>query len=309
MALALAWAAACQPMPQPFQPDKPAGHNPLLALADRAGVVVLDIDGAPARVGEALAEAISAALLERSVPASRNGGNRGSHFLQARVEHRQTGSDWLELRLDWELVDAAGRTVGRHVVTGKARRVAWQAGAPPLLGRLAKASADGVAALLQTPRIATATAGAAARQIHVTTVSGAPGDGDRLLRQAMVGALSRAGLRIAPGPEDAGAVIAGVVRLGAVARGRREVVVRWTVRGRDRAELGALTQRNSVPLETLRRGWKALATAIAGAAVGVVVEVLERHASKNPQSPQGGSSETGAAVFVFGIASQVANAR
>ncbi|MBM3488260.1 MAG: hypothetical protein FJX67_16770, partial [Alphaproteobacteria bacterium] len=47
LALLAVIAAGCQPMPRPFGNENAVKRNPLLALADRGGVVVLDVDGAP----------------------------------------------------------------------------------------------------------------------------------------------------------------------------------------------------------------------------------------------------------------------
>jgi hypothetical protein len=142
--------------------------------------------------------------------------------------------------------------------------------------------------MLQTPDVTLSAAGVAARRIHVAAVTGAPGDANRFVRQAMIDALRRAGLVIAGKAERARAVIAGTVGLGAVKAGHRVVSVRWVVRGRDGAELGALTQRNSVPQALLRGSWRALAVGITNAAAGGVVEVLERRSNGRLQNARGG---------------------
>ena len=59
------WLTACQPVPQPFQPA-PASktENPLLVLPDRAGVVVLPVDGIPGGGPDALAHEMALALVD-----------------------------------------------------------------------------------------------------------------------------------------------------------------------------------------------------------------------------------------------------
>ncbi len=269
--LAVLWLAACQPMPQPFATDHAAGGNPLLRLADRAGVVVLEIDGPPAPVAAALRRQMAAALLERNVPAWTRSGNRGSLFLQGQARTRNRADGSVEVELAWELFDPAGREVGRHAVVGSARPAEWENGEAGILKSLASDSAKGIARLIQGPAPGDALT---SNTLHVAPVAGAPGDGRRSLRLAMMAALRKAGIRVTPEIENDGLVIAGGVSLQPAGRGQQTIEIVWTLLRPDGTEIGNLKQRNTVPAAAVNGIWGELAFLVAEAAVGGVVDLL-----------------------------------
>jgi len=266
--------AACQPMPHPFAPEESVRHNPLLRLPDRAGIVVLDVDGAPQAVARAFPDALTKALLERNIPAWTSSGNRASRFLQARAKARPLGEEWLEIDLIWDLVDAGGGLIGNHTVSGKVRRAAWENGAPALIVRYAARSAKGIAALMQdpAPRYASPPPGS----LHVVPVAGAPGDGRRALRIAMAAALRGARLNVIDEINDDTLVVAGSVALGRIERGRRDIEIIWSILRADGTEIGNLKQRNAVPEGALNGAWGELAFIVARAATGGILDLLRR---------------------------------
>ncbi len=121
-------------------------------------------------------------------------------------------------------------------------------------------------------------------RIFVETVDGATGDGNTLLRFAMVGYLRRAGLK--PEAEAAARATApylvkGRVDIGAP-RGEtggpklRRVRIVWTVSDAKGRSLGTLEQANDVPAESLNRIWGQAADAVAAAAAGAIADVVRQ---------------------------------
>ena len=275
-----AWLAACQPMPRPFAPHGAKGANPLLQLSDRAGVVVLDVDGAPLRTAEKLSSGMERALLDHAIPASRTGGNRRSRFLQGRAEIRDLGQrrgrGRIAIELVWELVDSAGNDIGRHTVTARARQDRWVAGDAALIKRLIDASAADVAAFLQDPAPRRMARVAEMRPLYVAPVTGAPGDGGRALQQAMKRALLRVRLKLAPEPGGDSLALAGSVSLGAPINRRQVVEIVWSVRRADGSEVGNLKQRNAVEAGSLDGTWGKLASIVAESAADGLVELLRQ---------------------------------
>lgn len=277
----LVWLAGCQPVPQPFMPEPHARENPLLVLPDRAGIVVLDVDGVPPAAAKSFPEAMTRALVARNIPAWTTSGNRGTRFLQGQARSRRTGPGRVEIELIWDLVAPDGTSIGSHRTAGEAWGEDWRRGNRTLIARLAKESAGGIAAFIQD---AAPTGPPAPAPVHVMQVTGAPGDGSGALGGAMANALRRAGIRIASGKRTDGPIVAGRVALGPVSDGLQRLEVTWLVRRADGSEIGRLKQRNPVPAGSLDGPWGKLAFVIAEAAAGGIGDLLRREAASRAQS-------------------------
>lgn len=273
-ALALVGLAACQPVPQPFARAPDAPENPLLRLEDRAGIVVLDVDGAPAAVARELPGATVAALHALNVPATTRSANTKSRFLIGQAETKTLRPGLLEVELAWELVGPKGAPIGRHVVTGTASDASWNAGSDKLVRRFAEASARGVAAFIQSPPSHKPKPIAALRPLYVADVTGVSGEQGGVLRRAMAVALRRIELSVQPVKRKRDLVIAGRVSLGPAAAGRRRIEIAWSVRESDGEEIGNLKQANMIAAKSMGEKWPELAKTIANAAAPGVVEIL-----------------------------------
>ncbi len=274
--LALFGLAACQPLARPFAPELGAPDNPLLVLDDRAGVVVLDVDGAPPAVARALPGATVAALHALNIPATTQSANASSRFLYAQAETTRVRPGVVEVELVWELVGPKGAPIGRHVVTGTASDAAWTSASDDLVRRFAAASARGIAAFIQAPRPVGPVPIATLPPLHVMPVAGVAGGRGAVLRRAMADALRRLELTVAPVRRIRDLVLAGRISLGPAMAGRRRIEVAWSVRAPGGAEIGNLQQANLVASDALGEKWPELARLIADAAAPGVVEVLRR---------------------------------
>jgi hypothetical protein len=285
--LFLGVVAACQPVPQPFAPGVPERANPLLLLPDRAGVVVLELDGAPKAAARDFPAAMVAALLERNIPAWETSGNSASYFLQGEARSEPVAGDRTRITLNWELVDRKGATVGRHALSRITRRRDWRDGSKSTIARLAGASAIGVAALMQDPEPTRSAVLSGRVPVYVAPGAGAPGDGPNALRLAMMAALRRAKLKIVRRNQGKAMEIASRVRIAPARSGRQDVEIVWSVRRPDGVEIGTLKQRNAVPAGSLDKAWGEIAFIIADAAVAGVIDLLGRPAAAT-ETPGGG---------------------
>lgn len=129
-------------------------------------------------------------------------------------------------------------------------------------------------------------------RIFVETVEGASGDGNTLLRFAMLGHLRRFGLK--PEAEAAARAnapyqVKGRVDIGPP-RGEdgapplRRVRIVWTVSDAKGRTLGALEQANEVPAAGLDRAWGQAADAVAAAAAGGIAQILRQARSSAPEA-------------------------
>ncbi len=277
LALALPLLGACQPLYLPFQADEvEKDGNPLIRLADGAGVVVLPVEGAGQYLDQALAEAMVEALSRLDLPASTETSNRGSYHLQGEAEVRPRASGEVELALAWRMVAPDGRTVGtieqREVVPSRP----WSIAEPRLMLRVANETAPKLAGMVQVGAVLPTPKAATGRRIIVRPVAGAPGDGATALQKALLTALGHLSIDAGTEPATSGGVaIQGSVKLTPLARDRQRIEIVWRVLGQDGQELGQIAQDNEIPKGLLDRPWGDVAHAIAAGAVEGLVEILQ----------------------------------
>lgn len=118
-------------------------------------------------------------------------------------------------------------------------------------------------------------------KVLVELVEGAGGDGNTLLRFAMIGHLRRAGLQpVVKDGESAPWSVKGEVELGEPktlgnAEVRRVRIV-WTVKDAKGQSLGTLEQANTVPAAMLVRAWGQAAEAVAAAAAPGIAATIDK---------------------------------
>ena len=280
---------ACQPLPRPFKPDGDKSANPLLGLPDAGGVHVLNIDGAPTTAAQRLAAAMASALQELNIPASTFSANERSLFLQGSANTRRLARRSVEVELSWELIDNAGKTVGRHSQRTVLSDQAWRNAQPEPLKALAASAAPKIAKLMQEPAPKPSNLAARTPPVHVAPVTGAPGDGDDSLRRAIRDTLSRAGVTVVDRRAKAEYVVVGKVSMGRPRAGRQKVDIVWSVRDRKGEEKGDIKQSNTIRKGELDRRWGDIAFLVAqGAADGVtaLLRKLSRTASRTESGPR-----------------------
>lgn len=268
--------AACQPLPQPFQPgDTVKSANPLIQPQDGYGVLVEPVRGMPDASSDALAREMAAALVLRELPAFTGLASPGSYHLSGRAVAFEHGETEALMRLTWELRDPDDVLVGKTTVTATAPRAAWDEGRPVLMRDLVARSAGDIAALLQPPAPVDRTTTVAKRSLFVWPIDGAPRPAGELLEEELESALQARSFRVASGMKDESVVIAGTVTMTPADGGKRALAIEWTVLRPDGGELGRLKQANTVTPESLEKDWPTIARAIAAATASGVKDLLD----------------------------------
>ena len=258
--LSLVWPAACGDLPRPLAPEAKPLTESLLLPPDRAGVLVTPVVGISGEAGEALAEALAAALRKADVPADTRAHNAGSLLMVSTV--RATGGD--ARRLDVDLYRPDGTRAARH------EAALPRAGAPPnreSWTEPAREVAEAMVAALATPvgRLA-----GPPKPLVIGAISGPPLEEANVLARALAYNLQRARVAMVAAPNDEALRLAGEVVVGPKNRLERRLRVRWVVRRPDGSVVGDVRQENDVPVEMLERAWPEIALAIAeGAADGI----------------------------------------
>jgi len=276
--------AACQPLPHPFADDRPPAA--LLQVRDVAGVSIAPVEGKPSAIAAKLGAAVASALLKRDIPASDKTTSLGSYQLYGRIvesrPHRDPkGGGNATVNAYWRLYDAKGRMVGEHSTKVEAPAREWESASAQPIEKLAGASADGLAPLLEEePQVEAAkTASDAGRvRVAVSAVSGAPGDGGKSLAAAVAEVLKRQDLAIVEKDQKPDLTVEGEVSVTPVKPDTQHVKISWRVRRADGAEIGNVGMENDVPKGLIDGAWGDIAYSIAIAAGDGLMQLVARGA-------------------------------
>ena len=259
--------SACTTLPHPFEDDKLAPHAALLTMPDALGVVVEPVQGAPGTSGQKLAGAMALALQQAEVPASTQAGNSRSFHLIGTAVEAPDGPPGLEIR--WSMRNAAGTEIG-----GDSLHLALpegEAADPATLAPLLRAEAPKLASLIQdsVPDEHLPT-----RHLLVREIAGAPGDGAKALKRALVFLLKRNGTARTEDSQSPDTVaIAGTVEARPGPADQDHIKISWHVLRPDGAEAGVIAQENDVPRAIIEGQWGDIAMAVADAAAPDILRV------------------------------------
>jgi hypothetical protein len=287
---AAALLAACQPLPHPFQDDRPPAA---LLKIDAASVSIAPIEGDASGVAGKLGAAVAAALIKRDIPASDKTTSLGSYPLYGRLVQSQPRDGKAKVTAMWRLYDPQGRTVGEPKVEieAKTSEVAGDAA----IERLAALSAEKLAPLMQTEASTPETAAPGATspppsataaplpddrrlRVAVGKISGAPGDGGKSLAAAVTAVLKRQELTMIGDAGKADLVVECEITLTPAKTDQQHVKIVWRVRRADGAEIGKVDMENDVPKGLLDGPWGDLAYTVALAAGEGLMQLVARGA-------------------------------
>jgi hypothetical protein len=263
--------AACQPLPHPFEDDRPAPRAPIISLRNTTSVAVAPVAGLEPDARDRLAEAMAGALQDLDVLASSESSSRGSLSLLGTA--RAVGSG---VAVDWRLVDPGGRALGQGSGSAPVSLSALNRGDAAALKALALAAAPDVAKLLQDD--APPAEVASLRQIVVLPVSGAPGNGGDALKLAMAAALTQAKLTVLPEAPRGAKILSviGSVSLDRPQNGQQHVAITWALMDPGGQQLGVVKQENAVPQGSLDGRWGDVANLVAAAAAPGILAIIEK---------------------------------
>jgi hypothetical protein len=278
VAVMAALLAACQPLPHPFADDVPRRGSQILVLRDSASVTIAPIAGTPRPTAEKLAPAMASALQQREIAASAKTASIGSYELLGRIEEMLPSGDKAVLVADWQLRDPSGESLGERTERLEAPVHDWEQGAEDAVARLAAASADRLAALLQDEAPSEAQLGGQTRLL-ISGVEGAPGDGGQSLPRAITEILKRQDVAIVTDPQgSADLVLDADVVVAKPKAGKQNVKIVWRVRRKDGGEIGTVGQENDVPAGLLDGAWGDVAYMVAASAQDGIMQLVARGA-------------------------------
>ncbi len=268
LALVLAFVAACQPLPQPFQPDNKgmtAATDPLLQPGPSFSLLITPVRGLAGN-GQKMADDLAQALQDREIPASSHSASKASYVLNGEARDLGPGRS----QIIWTVVDPRGITF---------RVLSQPVGAPAASLAEAKVSLTSLAvaaAILIEPALQEdASLQRGPPKVRIANVAGAPGDGNQTLPAALGAVLDhRKVAQIDPNASDA-YVVAGRVKMTEGPRNGQTIEIQWTVTDAAGKEIGTVGQKNVVPKGSLDGKWGDIAFAAAEGAADGLSRILE----------------------------------
>lgn len=278
LAIALVVVAACQPLAQPFQPQKKSlAPSQLSALGPRSGIVVVAPTGAGPEVTARLPARVAAALLERKIPATAKANPSQRFALRSEVKTHFGSNDTAEITVRWTLRNPQGSIFAAWDQYQSAEGAAWRLADPRVIDTFAATAAEELASRIGPGVLGPSRATALADPVSlaILPINGAPGDGNVSLTHALANTLRGRGIDVEPLDQNVAFFISGSVSISAVNGGERVDVVWWLLRS-DGQEVGMVDQSNVLAVGALDGPWKDLAYAIAEGAADGILALLER---------------------------------
>ncbi len=269
---------ACQPLPHPFADDVPKPGSPMLTLRDSASVAIAPLKGGPPATAGKLAPAMAKALQDRDIAASDRTASVASYQLDGRIQGMPPANGKTAMVVLWDLHDPSGKLLGERAERVEAEAGDWQHGKDEAVARLAAASAEQIAAMLQDKAPVEAEDEGRTRLL-MRGVEGAPGDGGVALANAITTLLKRQDVAIVSGPQaKADLFLDADVGVEKPASGKQHVKIVWHVRRKDGSEIGNVVQENDVPAGLLNGPWGDVAYTVAVSAQDGIIELIARGA-------------------------------
>ena len=167
----------------------------------------------------------------------------------------------------WTLYDRSGKAVGKYTQGVRGARWKWEYGDPTIISAVGKGAAKPLAAMIakeennpeQNPLFGVG--------VLVKSVTGAPGDGNMALRDAIISELRGSDVKVIEDTQQASLTLTGHVSLQPKGFALEEVLVTWLVQTMDGFEVGRATQANKIPMAKLDGLWREEAKKIAAEAL------------------------------------------
>jgi hypothetical protein len=277
----LALLAACQPLPQPFQPSaQEKGAAVAMLPKDTHGISILEISGLPSALSGPLRAAIAQRLRDEDIPAAVDIGHRGAFLLRGEASLTPLSPQEEEVQIAWFLVPPDGGDV--RMINRRDAIPRGQAQNPtiPQLDRIARGVTTALVPMLN-PTVAEAQG---VRGVSVWGVDGAPGDGKLALKRALEFILRENGVPIVERDTPEALVVSGTVSLAKPVSGVQLIRLRWVLLMPDGSELGTVEQENQIPAGSLDNNWGEAAIFAAEGAFEGLAALLEKAPPLKPKS-------------------------
>jgi hypothetical protein len=275
--------AACGDLPRPFAGRPGANAMRLSTPPPPRLVVPPPPDGLlPASDAGRWAHDISDALVAQEVPAFASKPQPGDWVLRLSASLR--GDQVLP---HYTLLDPKGADRG-DLAGAPVPAAAWAMGAPDALQRTSAEAAPQVLALLRAVDATLKQSDPNSlynrpARVFFSGVTGAPGDGNKVLARNMRMKLPQTGDLLVPQAVSADFTLRGTVRVTDVAGGQQQVEIHWLVSDPAGHIAGDVAQGHDVPKGTLDHYWGDIAAVVADEAAGGVHEVITNFSGRRRQ--------------------------
>jgi hypothetical protein len=266
---------ACGPLPRPFKPDDRKAVD-LRAITYGSTVVVLPPDGDLPADPAPIAEALRDALLAEGLLAKTWQESEGALQLSGNAKVEPLGETRDLLSATWQIEGPQGR-LAQYRQERALPAGAWQASNPEMLLEVATEAAQALAPQLLGPAVQEALLpGFPGARLAVLPVTGAPGDGDEALTEALKLALERAELPVAETRAATDLAIQGTVAVTPAGAGQEQVSIVWRLHDAEGEELGKISQENAMAAGSLSGAWGRIAALVARGAADGLADLLDR---------------------------------
>jgi hypothetical protein len=270
---------ACQPLPHPFDHDRPPAA--LMSVPDSADIAVGTIEGEPKATASKLGPALASALLKHEIPATHRTTSISSYRLEARIQQGTAHQGKAVVTVFWRLRDPRGRVVAERDNQLEAAVRDWENGDDDRIAQLAEPAAAELAALLadEAPKQQQDAAPSGRTRVAVRKIAGAPGDGNESLASAVTAVLKRSDIDVVDKPDAKHDVdVDGDITVDPAKGDRQHIKIVWRVARATGGQIGTVAQENDVPRGQLDGAWGDVAYSVAVAAQSGLMELVNRGA-------------------------------
>ncbi len=287
--------AACTPVPLPF---KGADQNWEIigSITARANVAVAPIEGLPAPLNQQIADRVAEAARQRDVAVTSIGFSQAHGWLRGKAAADPNGK---EIEIEWTMSDAEGVLLDQFSTTtpifAPTANDPWLRFAnsdyAPAVGTIASrmsavfetGASPPLPALTETTNNAGAASTAADAsqppyRVHISAITGAPGDGSVSLKEALGTILTDPRLivpiTLANAPSASSYLIDAQINLRPKTPETQSIRLNWRLLSPSGEVLGNVAQQNDIPTGSLNGPWNEIAFFAAEAAAEGLVNLL-----------------------------------
>ena len=273
---------ACSPSENSFQNQSIVGLE--LNDSNLVDVRVELIKGPSLPMAQLLSSSIASGLLKNGITTSVESGIASRFVLKGFAE-----TNWADERvpfiilIHWTLYNQSGEVIGKYTQGVRGAQWKWEYGDPKIINAIGDGVAKPIATMIAKEDNNPVQNPFHGASIFVKPVTGAPGDGNLALRDAMVSELLGSDVKVIEDNKQASLTLTGQVSLVSTGNALEEVLVTWRVQTMDGFEVGRATQANKIPKGKLDGLWGDVAKKIAAAALSGIQRIIGyKNSSKLP---------------------------
>jgi hypothetical protein len=258
--------------------ERPWTYEALEAKVEVAKITDVRVElvqGPALPMAKLLSSAVAAGLITHGVKTSIKKNEISRYLLKGKAE-----ANWDDARvpfvmlIHWSLLDLKGDSVGEYTQGVRGARWEWEYGDPRIIRAVGNGAAKPLAAMIVDDAEDPLPLSLLGAGILVGPVTGAPGDGNIALREAIVRTLRLADVLITEDKRQANLMILGQVDIQSHQTNQDRVLIVWRVLTMDGFEVGRATQENVVPGGSLNGPWARQAENVAAAALIGIQRIL-----------------------------------